>query len=161
MMIDPTRSYRAVIATTTGTITVQLSPTIAPQAVNSFVFLSRCGYYDNTLVEIATGDVVVAGDPSGTLTDTAPGYVIPDELPKQASYPVGSFALFNRGPNTGGGTFFLIAGPAANSLPVSFSLFGEVSGGLDVAQRIASAPTGGVGRLLEAITLTAETIEES
>lgn len=161
MMINPAKSYRAVIATTTGTITVQLSPTIAPQAVNSFVFLARCGYYDNTVVEIVTGDVLVAGDPTGTLTDSAPGYVIPDEPPPQPGYAVGSVVLFNQGPNTGGGTFFVVARSPANPLPPQFSLFGQVIAGLDVAQRIASAETSENGRPADTITLTKVTIEES
>ena len=50
MSINPALTYTATIETSKGTIVAQLTPTIAPTTVNSFVFLARCGFYDGTII---------------------------------------------------------------------------------------------------------------
>jgi cyclophilin family peptidyl-prolyl cis-trans isomerase len=157
MMIDPAKTYTATISTTTGTITAQLSPTIAPVAVNNFVFLARCGVYDNTVVDAAVGDEFIAG----TITDGVPGYAIPDELPAGGGYPPGSIAMYNQGPNTAGSAFFVVAGDSGTSLPTSYTLFGRVTAGLDVARGIAGAGAAAGGAPTAAVTITSVTIAES
>jgi cyclophilin family peptidyl-prolyl cis-trans isomerase len=81
------------------------------------------------------------GDPQGTGTG-GPGYTIPDEYPPKASnpssqYPIGSVAMANTGqPHTGGSQFFVVAGPQGESLPNTYSLFGQVTSGMDVVTKI-------------------------
>ena len=81
------------------------------------------------------------GDPTGTGSG-GPGYTIPDEYPSKASnaaqqYPLGSLAMANTGqPHTGGSQFFVVAGPEGESLPNTYTLFGQVSSGMNVVDTI-------------------------
>ena len=58
------------------------------------------------------------------------------ELPKAGAYKIGSLAMANSGPNTNGSQFFIITGQQGTSLPPSYSLFGQVTGGGDVMTKI-------------------------
>jgi cyclophilin family peptidyl-prolyl cis-trans isomerase len=77
------------------------------------------------------------GDPTGTGTG-GPGYRFVDELPAPASpqYPVGAVAMANSGKNTNGSQFFVVTGSQAASLPPNYTLFGRVTSGLVVANKI-------------------------
>jgi cyclophilin family peptidyl-prolyl cis-trans isomerase len=141
MMIDPKKSYRATFDTSKGTIVAQLSPTVAPVTVNSFVFLARCGFFDGTIIHrISKNFVIQGGDPTGTGTG-GPGYTLPDELPKGPGYQIGSLAMANTGrPNTGGSQFFIVTGAMGTTLGGSYTLFGGVISGQDIAKAIENLP---------------------
>jgi cyclophilin family peptidyl-prolyl cis-trans isomerase len=143
MKIDPAKTYTATIETSCGTIEVELDPKTAPQTVNSFVFLADQGYFDGTRIHrIDTSiDVLQGGDPTGAGTG-GPGYTIPDELTGSESYPPGTLAMANAGPNTGGSQFFLIAGPDGHGLDdqPNYTVFGHVVKGLDVAEQMLRLP---------------------
>src|SRR5436853_5066977 len=110
MCIDPDKRYIAEMATTKGTMTIELDPKRAPKTVNNFVFLSRYHFYDGvSFHRIIPGFVVQGGDPLGTGAGD-PGYKFADELPKAGDYQVGSFAMANSGPNTNGSQFLVIDG---------------------------------------------------
>jgi len=131
MCIDPEASYTAVVETNFGEFSVELDAAQAPMTVNNFVVLARYGYFDDTICHrILPGFVIQCGDPTGTGTG-GPGYAIPDELPEAGAYELGSLAMANSGPNTSGSQFFVITGPAGESLPPQYSLFGQVTAGLD------------------------------
>ena len=131
LCIDPAKTYTAVVSTNHGDFTVELDPTAAPATVNSFVVLARYHYFDDTICHrIIPGFVVQCGDPDATGTG-GPGYAIPDELPVEGAYQVGSLAMANSGPDTNGSQFFVITGDNGASLPPSYSLFGQVTDGLD------------------------------
>jgi cyclophilin family peptidyl-prolyl cis-trans isomerase len=69
MTIDPKKTYTATIDTTAGTISVELYPQDAPKHVNSFVFLSREGFYDGVIFHrVIPGFMIQGGDPTGTGT---------------------------------------------------------------------------------------------
>jgi peptidyl-prolyl cis-trans isomerase B (cyclophilin B) len=144
MTIDRKATYTATIETSCGTIVIELDPKTAPQTVNSFVFLAEHRYFDGQYVHrLDTSiDVIQGGDPSGTGAE-GPGYAIPDELgEKPPTYPPGTLAMANAGPNTGGSQFFLIAGPDGHNLDdnPAYTVFGHVVSGLDVAKRILALP---------------------
>jgi cyclophilin family peptidyl-prolyl cis-trans isomerase len=143
MKIDRKATYTATMVTSCGTIVIELDAKRAPQTVNSFVFLARQGYFDGQyLHRLDTSiDVIQGGDPSGTGSD-GPGYAIPDELKGNESYTPGTIAMANAGPNTGGSQFFIITGPAGTNLDgnPNYTIFGHVTEGLDVAQRIQALP---------------------
>lgn len=130
----------AVIATSCGDIRVALGADAAPVSVNSFVFLAEQGYFDGTVSHrVVPGFVIQAGDPTATGRG-GPGYRLPDELPDPGFiYARGTLAMANAGPNTGGSQFFLVL--ADVPLPPSFSVFGTVTEGLEVMDRIAAVPT--------------------
>lgn len=143
MKIDPKKTYVATMATSCGTITIQLDAASAPKTVNSFVFLARKGFFDGQyFTRLDTSiDVVQGGDPTET-GGGGPGYRIPDELSGKESYVTGTVAMANGGANTGGSQFFLITGPNGKKLDANpaYTIFGKITGGLDVAQEIQGLP---------------------
>lgn len=129
--IDTTRSYSAVVSTNKGDFTIVLDAIKAPLAVNSFVTLARYHFFDGTTCHRAILDFVVqCGDPTATGSG-GPGYQFADELPNQGEYKVGSIAMANSGPNTNGSQFFVITGAEGTTLPPNYTLFGQVTEGLD------------------------------
>ena len=131
LCIDPTKTYTALISTNKGDLTVVLDPTKAPGTVNNFVNLARSKYFDDTVCHRAIPTFVVqCGDPTATGAG-GPGYAIADELPAAGEYKLGSLAMANSGPNTNGSQFFIISGEQGITLPPSYSLFGQVTAGLD------------------------------
>jgi cyclophilin family peptidyl-prolyl cis-trans isomerase len=143
MKIDRDTTYVATMVTSCGTIVIQLDPTVAPQTVNSFVFLANHRYFDGQYFHrIDTSiDVLQGGDPTGTGSGS-PGYAIPDELQGGEQYAPGVFAMANAGANTGGSQFFIITGENGHNLDASpnYTIFGHITRGLDVAQRIQKLP---------------------
>jgi len=139
--LNPAAPPLAVIATSCGDITVELDPSIAPETVNSFVFLARQGYFNGTVFHrILPGFVTQGGDPTATGTG-GPGYTIPDEFPPaDTAYERGMLAMANAGPGTTGSQFFIMLDDAG--LPPQFTIFGRVTDGLDVLEAIQSVPLG-------------------
>ena len=159
MCLQEGTAYTATIETTQGTLRVALRPDIAPHTVNSFVNLARYHYFDGTTCHRAIkGFVVQCGDPTATGTG-GPGYEFADELPTEA-YQVGSVAMANSGPNTNGSQFFVITGDQGVSLPPSYSLFGQVVDGTDVADRIGVVETGAADKPVKDVTIEKITITE-
>lgn len=129
--IDATRSYSAVVTTNKGIFTIVLDPIKAPLAVNSFVTLARYHFFDGTTCHRAILDFVVqCGDPTATGSG-GPGYDFADELPSTGDYKIGSIAMANSGPDTNGSQFFVITGADGTTLPPNYTLFGQVTDGLD------------------------------
>ena len=132
-------TYTAVMQTSCGTITIELDDKASPQSVANFVFLAEQGFYDGQSVPrvVDSIDVVQAGAPTGT-TSGGPGYTIPDELTGKEHYAPGTIAMANAGPNTAGSQFFLITGPEGANLDgaPNYTIFGQVTEGLDVAKQI-------------------------
>ena len=126
MCLEEGASYSASVVTSSGTITIDLDQAAAPTTVNSFVFLARNNYFDDTVCHrIIQEFVVQCGDPTATGTG-GPGYAFPDELPAEGQYEVGSIAMANSGPDTNGSQFFIITGDSGAALPPLYSLFGQV-----------------------------------
>ena len=141
MDLDPALKIPATIVTSCGPIEVELDPSMAPETVNSFVFLAEEGYFDGTVSHrILPGFVMQAGDPTATGIG-GPGYAIADEFPPQDfGYTRGTLAMANAGPGTTGSQFFIVL--ADVQLPPQFSVFGEVVAGFEVLDRIEEIPLG-------------------
>lgn len=167
-VLEKGATYIATFQTSCGRIVVRLLDERAPETVNSFVFLTRRGYFDATRIHRIDRsiDVLQGGDPTGTGTG-GPGYTIPDELTGDETYPPGTLAMANSGPDSGGSQFFLITGEDGHNLDAnpSFTIFGRVIEGLDVArtiQRLAiQDPEGGIEgqQPLKAVYIEKITIE--
>ncbi|GAA5078472.1 peptidylprolyl isomerase [Nocardia iowensis] len=137
---QPGATYTATLETTCGAIQIALEPK-APQTVNSFAFLSGERYFDHTKCHRITTDgifVLQCGDPTATGMG-GPGYQIPDENLAGATYPAGTVAMANAGPNTNGSQFFLVY--KDSPLPPSYTPFGRIAAGMDVLESIAAAGT--------------------
>jgi peptidylprolyl isomerase len=142
-VIDPAKKYTATLDTNRGEIVIDLFADKAPIAVNNFVCLAQSGYYDLVLFHrIITGFMIQSGDPTATGAG-GPGYQIQDELPgDDLNYEVGTLAMANAGPNTSGSQFFIVHGDQGTQLPKNYTIFGKVSGGMEVVDAIAATPVG-------------------
>jgi cyclophilin family peptidyl-prolyl cis-trans isomerase len=122
------------IATAKGDIVFKLYDADAPKTVSNFVYLTNGGYYDGlTFHRREEGFVIQGGDPSGNGTG-GPGYKFEDEKVTR-KYTKGIVAMANAGPNTNGSQFFIMLDD--NSLPPQYTVFGEVTKGMDVVAKIA------------------------
>ncbi len=139
MTINQGKEYLATIKTNLGDIVVQLFPKDAPIAVNNFVFLARQGFYDGVKFHrVVKGFVIQGGDPTGTGAG-GPGYKFADEKVTR-DYVAGTLAMANAGPNTNGSQFFITLANLSGSLPKNYTIFGLVTGGFNVAQKIGDVP---------------------
>ena len=131
MCIEDGKTYTAIVLTNKGELSIILDAIKAPLATNNFVVLARYKYFDGIKCHRAITDFVVqCGDPTASgLGD--PGYSFADELPEQGEYKIGSIAMANSGPNTNGSQFFIITGENGAKLSPDYTLFGQVTGGLD------------------------------
>lgn len=162
--IDPDATYTALFDTNLGPITAELDAEKAPNTVNNFVFLARYHYYDGTAFHRIIEDFMIqGGDPNGDPPGTGgPGYTIEEETPEAGEYKVGSLAMAKRtAPGTTGAQFFIVTGPQGEGLPPQYSLFGQVTEGLDVVETIEALPTGDRDFPTEEIIVNSITITES
>ena len=140
MSIDQNKQYIATMKTNFGDIVIQLFPKDAPLAVNNLVFLARQGFYDGVKFHrVVKGFVIQGGDPTGTGSG-GPGYSFADEKVTR-DYVVGTLAMANAGPNTNGSQFFITLVDLSGQLPKNYTIFGIVTSGFDVVQKIANVPT--------------------
>ena len=140
MTIDQNKTYTATIKTNYGDIVIQLLPKDAPLTVNNFVFLARDGFYDGIKFHrVVKGFMIQGGDPTGTGSG-GPGYKFADELPKTLDYTKGTIAMANAGSNTNGSQFFIMLADYSKMLPKNYSIFGKVSSGQDVVDKIGDVP---------------------
>jgi len=131
MCLEDGKTYTAIVLTNKGEFSIILDPIKAPIATNNFVVLARYKYFDDTKCHRAITDFVVqCGDPTATGTG-GPGYTFADELPAKGEYKIGSIAMANSGPNTNGSQFFIITGQNGATLNPDYTLFGQVTEGLD------------------------------
>ena len=142
MTIDKMKKYTATIVTNKGTMKAELYADTAPVTVNNFVFLANDHFYDGVIFHrIVAGFVIQGGDPTGTGTGS-PGYKFPDEpIPTNRTYEKGVLAMANSGPNTNGSQFFICLDQAKTQLQKLYNIFGKVTEGLDVVDKIAATPT--------------------
>ena len=144
MNIDISKKYTAVIKTSMGDMSIEFFTEDAPMTVNNFINLSRDGYYDDVIFHrVISGFMIQGGDPSGTghgEMGKYPGYKFEDELNNQRSYDKGILAMANAGPDTNGSQFFIMH--VNYPLPYQYTIFGFVTDGLEVIDKIASVETG-------------------
>jgi cyclophilin family peptidyl-prolyl cis-trans isomerase len=163
--LDGSKKYSATIKTSLGDMTAELYPQDAPNTVNNFVFLSREGFYNGVpFHRIIKEFMVQTGDPTGTGTG-GPGYRFADELNTPFRYEKGTLAMANAGPNTQGSQFFICHGQGAERLPKNYTIFGKVTEGIDVLDKIASVrvqqgPTGENSKPVDPPRIESVTIEE-
>lgn len=162
MQIDKSKTYTATLTTTEGDIVVQLDASDTPITVNNFVYLAEKHFYDSTIFHrVIKGFMIQGGDPTGTGTG-GPGYSFNDE-PFQGSYTRGTVAMANAGPNTNGSQFFIMQ--ADVPLPPNYVIFGHVTQGMDVVDKIANAPVqsssnGELSKPVVPVTVESVTVKE-
>ena len=156
--IDLAKSYTATVDTNHGEIVIELDPGRSPLTVNNFVFLARDGYYDGVIFHrVIEKFMIQGGDPTGTGSG-GPGYKFRDEIEGPGSYSRGTVAMANAGPNTNGSQFFICH--ADVGLPHSYTIFGQVSSGIEVVDSIATTPTDRSDRPESEVVINKVTINE-
>ncbi|MFZ9859040.1 MAG: peptidylprolyl isomerase [Roseiflexaceae bacterium] len=137
MNIDASKTYTATITTPRGDIVIGLRPDLAPQTVNSFVFLAREGYYDGLTWHRVIADFMAqGGDPTGTGAG-GPGYTVPAEFSAVSFDRPGILAMARPGNDiNGNGSQFFITTAPATYLDGQYTIFGEVISGQEIVDGI-------------------------
>ena len=139
--VDTTEVYDVTLATDRGDIVFEMDSASAPCTAHSLRSLAAAGYFDGTRCHRLTTSgisVLQCGDPEGTGSG-GPGYSFADENLEGATYPRGTVAMANAGPDTNGSQFFLVYGDTP--LPPAYTPFGRITSGLEVLDAVAEAGT--------------------
>jgi cyclophilin family peptidyl-prolyl cis-trans isomerase len=129
----------ATLHTNHGAIELELFPDDAPKTVENFTKLARDGFYDGVIFHRVIPDFMIqGGDPTGTGSG-GPGYTFEDEF-NDHKVERGALAMANAGPNTNGSQFFIVTTESAAWLDGKHTVFGRVTNGMEVADRISEAP---------------------
>jgi cyclophilin family peptidyl-prolyl cis-trans isomerase len=155
------------LKTNMGEITITLDHANAPKTAENFAKLASEGFYDGIRFHRVIKDFMIqTGDPQSKdlskkmLWGTGgPGYKFEDELSGKETYPQGTVAMANSGPDTNGSQFFIVtANPAP--LPPSYTVFGKVTKGLDVALKIENVKTETASRPIDEVVIEKATVSE-
>ncbi|MGH2511465.1 MAG: peptidylprolyl isomerase [Candidatus Limnocylindrales bacterium] len=160
----------ATIGTDLGDMTVELYDQSAPKASANFTKLAGEGFYDGVIFHrVIPGFVIQAGDgqygkkatlDAGRVGTGGPGYTFEDEK-VQGDYVRGALAMANAGPNTNGSQFFICVADLTGKLPKNYTLFGLVTRGMDIADKIVGAPRNSRDLPNEPVAITSIVIEPS
>lgn len=167
------KSSEVLMKTSMGNITLKLYNKEVPVTTANFLKLTNSGFYDGVRFHrIIKGFMIQSGDPLSKDDSQVsrwgtggPGYAFDDEIdPTSALYKTGYkrgvLAMANAGPDTNGSQFFIMH--QDYPLPPSYTIFGEVTSGMDVVDSIATAPNTGSpnNRPLSPITITSVTVQK-
>jgi len=147
--MDYVKKYSgAALNTNFGKITVKFNNDTAPVTVNNFLKLASEKFYDGTKFHrVIKNFMIQGGDPNSKDDDWTndgqggPGYKFADELSGNEKYIQGTLAMANSGPNTNGSQFFIVTASPGYPLPPSYTVFGQVTDGMDVALKIENVKT--------------------
>jgi len=140
----------ATMHTSAGPIQLELFDEDAPKTVENFRKLSTDGFYDGLIFHRVIPDFMIKGGcPEGSGTG-GPGYTFEDEF-NQHKIERGALAMANSGPNTNGSQFFIVTTEAAPWLDGKHTVFGQVTEGLDVVDKLEGVQTDGGDRPAEPI----------
>ena len=158
------------IATELGDIEIDLFDQSAPKASANFVKLANDGFYDDVIFHrVIPGFVAQAGDGqhgkksslNGSRVGTGgPGYTFADEK-IQGDYVRGAIAMANAGPNTNGSQFFICQADLTGKLPKNYTMFGQVTRGMDVVDAIVGAPRDNRDLPHDPVAMTSVTIHHA
>jgi peptidyl-prolyl cis-trans isomerase B (cyclophilin B) len=137
------KTFIATVSTNCGDVTMELDGAKAPQTVASFLSLARSGYWDDSPCHRLTTSgifVLQCGDPTGTGGGT-PGYGYGVEnAPPDFTFPKGSLAMARTSdPKSNGGQFFIVYKETTLNDPTGYSIFGKITSGMDIVDRVAAA----------------------
>ena len=144
--IERMKQTTAVLQTKFGEITLKFFPEVAPKHVNSFIELASSGFYDGTTFHrVVPGFVIQGGDPNSKSEDRSkhgtggPGYNIEAEF-SNLPHKRGTLSMARAAhPDSAGSQFFICVADAA-FLDGQYTVFGEVTEGMDVVDEIVAQP---------------------
>jgi peptidyl-prolyl cis-trans isomerase B (cyclophilin B) len=142
----------ATLHTNHGAIELELFEGEAPTTVENFRKLAADGFYDGVIFHRIIPDFMIqGGDPTGTGTG-GPGYTFEDEF---NAHPVarGALAMANAGPNTNGSQFFIVTADACPWLDGKHTVFGQITNGMDVVDKISAVERDAADRPREDVVI--------
>ncbi|HTA35891.1 MAG TPA: peptidylprolyl isomerase [Solirubrobacteraceae bacterium] len=149
----------ATMQTTEGPIVFELFDDDAPKTVENFRKLAGDGFYDGLTFHRVIKDFMIQGGcPLGTGTG-GPGYTFEDEF-NEHKVVRGALAMANAGPNTNGSQFFIVTTAAAPWLDGKHTVFGQVTDGIDVVDKLENVETDGGDRPVEPIGISSIELSE-
>ncbi|HTB63992.1 MAG TPA: peptidylprolyl isomerase [Opitutales bacterium] len=139
----PSPTLTAVLETNQGTIELRLFPDVAPKTCENFTRLIEKGYYNGIIFHRVIPEFMLqGGDPTGTGRggESIWGRTFEDECKPSVKFDrKGLLAMANAGPGTNGSQFFITTVPTP-WLNMKHTIFGEVTKGYDVVEKIESCP---------------------
>jgi cyclophilin family peptidyl-prolyl cis-trans isomerase len=142
------------LATNKGVIEFELFDEDAPKTVANFVKLADEGFYNGVIFHrVIPNFMIQGGDPTGSGRG-GPGYQFDDEI-NDHRVERGAFAMANAGPNTNGSQFFIVTADACPWLDGLHTVFGRVTGGMEVVDEIEREATDRQDRPLEDVRIEA------
>ncbi|MBQ0837913.1 peptidylprolyl isomerase [Lactiplantibacillus pentosus] len=180
---------KATIKTNFGDIKVQLFPKQAPKSVENFVGLAKKGYYDGIIFHRVIPEFMIqGGDPTGTGMggESLWGKPFEDEFSPEVFNLRGALSMANAGPNTNGSQFFIVQKPQLDAgmdeqmkqagypeeivtaygnggtpwLDFRHTVFGAVSDGIDIVDKIAATKTGMQDKPVKDVVIETIAIED-
>jgi peptidyl-prolyl cis-trans isomerase A (cyclophilin A) len=144
--------------TTQGNFEIKLFHKRAPMTVSNFINLAKKGFYNGLIFHrVIPNFMVQGGDPQGTGMG-GPGYTFKDEFHSELRHSKkGILSMANSGPNTNGSQFFITVAPTPH-LDDRHSVFGEVSKGYDIVEKISKVDRDGKDKPKKEVKLTKVTI---
>ena len=144
---------QATLHTSEGPIEIELFPEDAPKTVGNFTKLADDGFYDGLIFHRVIPDFMIQGGcPQGTGTG-GPGYTVRGRVQRRTRSCKGALAMANAGPNTNGSQFFIVTAEATPWLDGKHTVFGQVTSGQDVVDRISHVDRDGRDRPLTPVTI--------
>lgn len=140
-VLEPGQPARALVDTSCGSFVIDLDTKGSPKTANSFAYLAKQGYYDDTIFfRIAPDYVIQGGDPTSTGNGSA-GYKVVEPPPQRTVYRDGVVAMAKNSadpPGASDGQFFVVTAPADAGISPDYALIGRVSEGMDVVRKIGA-----------------------
>jgi peptidyl-prolyl cis-trans isomerase B (cyclophilin B) len=154
----------AIVDTSCGRFDIRLDTAESPKTVNSFVYLARKGFYDDTIFHRIVRDFIIQGGDPLQNGHGGPGYSITETPPPNATYRMGAVAMAKTSVEPAGrsGSQFFVVTAADAGLPPKYAILGKVSSGFDVVKKIGSLgdPASKTGTPLATVVIHRITIEE-
>ena len=156
----------AIIETKFGTMELHFFPEVAPNHVNNFIELAKRGFYDGTLFHrVIPNFMIQGGDPNSKDSDRSkhgsggPGYALKAEF-NNKPHKRGTLSMARaQNPDSAGSQFFICVADAP-SLNQKYTVFGEVTSGMEVADKIVSQPRDARDNPLERIEMKIKVVEK-
>lgn len=144
--------------TTKGTMTIELYSNHAPKHAWNFVNLAQENFYDDlTFHRVIKGFMIQGGDPDGTGRG-GPGYTVEAEISPELRHVNGALAAARQGDQVNperrsSGSQFYICHGAPSHLDGQYTIFGQVTDGLDIVDAIANVRTGAADKPVEDVLI--------
>ena len=149
--------------TTLGSIQLTLRPDVAPKACENFIGLCKKGYYNDVIFHRVIKDFMIqGGDPTGTGRGGQSIWEqnFADEYSPELKFDrPGLLAMANRGPSTNGSQFFITCA-ATPWLNNKHTIFGQVTQGMDVVQKIENCEKDSQDRPKTPVKILSATVQE-